>query len=146
LLISIYNIHKEKFNSIKFRNTTVWDIIKRHLHSELQKSGETIVPTKDQIHSKWRNLKRTYIQHVDASNKSGEGKRTPPPYFREIGDILGYKPNVNPQFTIDSSGNKRKKEEKEQEEQDNNNKEIKSPAKKRKMEKKIKIYWMLFQL
>jgi len=87
LLISIYEIHKEKFSSIKFRNTTVWDIIKRHLHGELQKNEETIMPTKNQIHSKWRNLKRSYIQHVDASNKSGEGKRTPPSYFQQIGDI-----------------------------------------------------------
>jgi len=31
-------------------------------------------------------------------------------YFQQVGDILGYKPNVSPHFTVDSSsGNRRNK-------------------------------------
>jgi len=36
-------------------------------------------------------------------------KEKPPPYFKEIGDVLGYKANVNPEFTLSSDGDKKRK-------------------------------------
>ena len=107
-LIHAYDTHKEKFTSIHHKNKSIWKHITLDIHNEIRKTGESIVPSEKQVNSKWRNLKRNYVQHIDKCNQSGEEKKNPPPYFKELGDILGYKANVNPAFMLCSSGEKRK--------------------------------------
>ena len=56
-------------------------------------------------------LKKNYVQHIDKCNQSGEEKKNPPPCFKELGDILSYKANVNPAFTLCSSGEREDRKE-----------------------------------
>ena len=47
-----------------------------------------------------------YQKHVDESNKSGNERKNPPPYFEELHEIYGYRPNVKPLATIDTENPK----------------------------------------
>jgi len=135
-LIHAYDTHKEKFTSIHYKNKNIWKFICQHIHAEIVQSGEAIVPSEKQVHSKWRNLKRTYIQHIDACNQSGSERKSPPPYFKEIGDVLGYKANVNPEFTISSDGDKKRKNVETETVKENSAKKMKNTNKKK------MLFWM----
>jgi len=54
-----------------------------------------------QADTKWKNLTRRYREVIDHNNTSGNDKKTYP-FYDELSDIYGYRPNVNPAATTSS--------------------------------------------
>lgn len=53
-----------------------------------------------QCEQKWKNLTKTYRDTIDHNRKSGNDRKECA-YFKELQDCYGYRPNVQPVFTLD---------------------------------------------
>lgn len=75
----------------------VWKIIS----SEMNKMGFHFTPS--QCDQKWKNLTKSYRDCVDHNSKSGNDRKECP-FYKELEDCYGYRPNVNPVFTLGIEG------------------------------------------
>ena len=92
-----------------YKKKQVWEIILQGTENDLEENDDDYFPTIDQVKNKWKALISSYKSFVDRSNKSGNGAETPPPYYNEISEVYGYRPNVAPVATIDSANPKIKR-------------------------------------
>ena len=109
LLINTYNIHQHKFTDVRYKAKQVWAAITTEIQEILTEKGDTTLPTQEQLSNKWKSLTSTFRKYTDENNKSGNGTKSPPPFFNEMSNIYGYRPNVTPQVTLSSTGNGDKK-------------------------------------
>ena len=64
-----------------------------------------MVPTVVQVENKWKTLVSVFKKAVNNTNKSGNETRRPP-YYEEMGEIMGGSANVTPLANQSSSGNR----------------------------------------
>jgi hypothetical protein len=75
------------------KKKAVWDKIASKLRDNGFKASSA------QAETKWKNLTKRYRDVVDHNNISGNDRKTCP-FFEELSDIYGYRPNVNPVSTL----------------------------------------------
>ena len=107
LLITLYQVHEPKFADANFKNKSVWETIA----TEMKKKGYH--PTAVQCSNKWRQLKKSFIEVEDNKRTTGKGKETCR-FYNELGNILGFKPEVNLVSTASNYGRGEITEEKSQ--------------------------------
>ncbi|KAF5302052.1 hypothetical protein FQR65_LT19135 [Abscondita terminalis] len=96
LFLSLYEKHKDKFQSAKFSNKSVWKIIATAM------SKESYSLTSEQVENKFKNLKKTYKKIIDNNKQTGRGTISWP-YFDLMDAIFGSKPEVTPLRLVSSS-------------------------------------------
>lgn len=57
----------------------------------------------EDIVNKMKKLRQKYKNEKDKAKRSGTGKRKPWKFFAKMDCILGYRPNIQPPFLLDSS-------------------------------------------
>ncbi|XP_060577273.1 uncharacterized protein LOC132734530 [Ruditapes philippinarum] len=77
---------------------TIWLIIGSDINKETKLNG-TYSAT--QCEQKWKNITKVYRDTVDHNMKSGN-ERKECPYFHELQDFYGYRPNVTPLYVSSS--------------------------------------------
>ena len=128
LLIALYQVHEPKFADVNFKNKSVWETIA----TEMTKKGYH--PTAVQCSNKWKQLKKSFVEVEDNKRTTGRGKKTCK-FYNELGNILGFKPGVNPVSTASNSGRGEITERKSQvknESTEEEETEDRTPTKKRK--------------
>ena len=103
LLLEKYKIHESKFTDVNYSKNKCWKLIHKDLVNELIKQGDDIVPTIQQCESRWKTMTKTFRATVDHNNISGNNKKTCP-FFNEMNELYGYRPNVQPVATSNSNG------------------------------------------
>ncbi|XP_061183308.1 uncharacterized protein LOC133202924 [Saccostrea echinata] len=86
-------MHSAKFTKPSMKKKEVWKIICSEMHNR----GFSF--TVNQCEQKWKNLTKAYRDCVDHNSKSGN-ERKECPFYKELEDCYGYKPNVKPVFTL----------------------------------------------
>ncbi|XP_060562969.1 uncharacterized protein LOC132722481 [Ruditapes philippinarum] len=88
-LIALYKENEAKFQKPAIKKKTVWQEI-------ANKITEHLLPvTWQQCEQKWKNMTKAYRDTIDNNRKSGADRKECP-FFKEIGEIYGYRPNVTP--------------------------------------------------
>ena len=98
LLIALYQEHERKFAGVNYKNKSVWEIIAARMRGK-----GYCRPTWVQCSNKWKQLKKNFVEVEDDKRTTGRGKKTCK-FQEELGNILGYKPGVNPVATASNSG------------------------------------------
>ena len=91
-------------------------------------------PTAVQCSNKWKQLKKSFVEVEDNKRTTGRGKKSCK-FYNELGNILGFKPGVNPVSTASNSGRGEITEEKSQVKNEGTGEEEtedRTPTKKRK--------------
>ena len=88
---------KEDFQNVNYRKKSVWEMIA----TGMQESRGTLRP--DQCEGKWKTLTQAFRKCEDHNSKSGNDRRECP-FYEELSEVYGYRPNVWPYATASSSG------------------------------------------
>ncbi|WAR20622.1 hypothetical protein MAR_002460, partial [Mya arenaria] len=91
-LIDLHSQHEQMFNKPSMKKKHVWSIIAAKLRDK------TFEITPEKVEQKWKNMTKTFRDTVDHNNKSGNAPKQCP-YFEELQEAYGYRPNVKPEFT-----------------------------------------------
>lgn len=98
MLLDCYKKYREDVGTLKIRNLKrLWEIISLEL-----KSNFNVNVTAANCENRWRVLERNFKKYVDASNKTGSGRRQFG-YADEMNEILGKKKNVCPEILLSST-------------------------------------------
>ena len=95
LFITLYQVHEPKFADVNFQNKSVWETIAAEIKKQVYQ------PTAVQCANNWKQLKKSFVE-VEDKGATGRGKKTCKFYY-ELGNILDYKPGVNPVATASNS-------------------------------------------
>ena len=129
-LISLYEEMKELFQNVNYKKKQVWEMIAVRMQSG--KSGSS--PRAEQCEGKWKALTLSFRKCEDHNNKTGNDRRECP-FYKELSEVYGYRPNVRPYATASSSGHgdsaRRQKSDEEDEEDEENDKERSQATNKR---------------
>lgn len=68
--------------------------------------------------NKVKKLKQRFKKEADKKNKTGNGRGKPWKFFTQLDEIIGHRPNVTPQFFIDTSATEAEQDELEDDEDD----------------------------
>lgn len=96
VLLRLYRENKPKFDSPRYKNSTIWS----EIAELLKKDGFTF--NAEQVEGKWKTLLAAYRRVVDHNNKSGNDRKEFQ-FLDEMKEILVHNPSVTPQFTISSA-------------------------------------------
>ena len=99
MLISLYEEMKELFKNVNYKKKQVWEMIAARMKSESSSS-----PRADQCEGKWKALTLAFRKCEDHNSQSGNDRRECP-FYKELAEVYGYRPNVRPYATASSSGN-----------------------------------------
>jgi hypothetical protein len=80
------------FSKPSTKKKFVWGLIAAQLNSE------EFDVTAEKAEQKWKNLTKTFRDTVDHNNRSGNAPKQCP-FFDELQQAYGYRPNVKPVFT-----------------------------------------------
>ncbi|XP_062599738.1 uncharacterized protein LOC134261314, partial [Saccostrea cucullata] len=94
-LIELHTLHSAKFTKPSMKKKDVWKII----CSEICNKGFSF--TVNQCEQKWKNLTKAYRDCIDHNSKSGNDRKECP-FYKELQECYGYKPNVKPLFTLET--------------------------------------------
>lgn len=98
-LISLHQKYEEQFRKPGIKNKAIWSMISKEINAE----HELQVPFSDkQCEQKWKNITKAFRDTVDHNSKSGNNPKKCP-YFMELQDSYGYRPNVTPVYVAGSS-------------------------------------------
>jgi hypothetical protein len=97
-LIALHQDHEADFRKPSLKKKTIWSIIASDINKETKLNG-TYSAT--QCEQKWKNITKVYRDTVDHNMKSGN-ERKECPYFHELQDFYGYRPNVTPLYVSSS--------------------------------------------
>ena len=78
----------------------MWEIIADRMQRESQGNGNSL--RSDQCEGKWKALTLAFRKCEDHNNKSGNDRRECP-FYKELSEVYGYRPNVRPYATASSS-------------------------------------------
>ncbi|PJE78140.1 hypothetical protein CI610_02925 [invertebrate metagenome] len=92
-LIELYRKEEAKFNKPSTKKKMVWQIIARQVNER----GFNF--SASQCEQKWKNLTKAYRDCIDHNKRSGNDRKECP-YFKDLEECYGYKPNVRPVFTL----------------------------------------------
>ncbi|OWF40714.1 uncharacterized protein LOC110463450 isoform X1 [Mizuhopecten yessoensis] len=97
-LIAMYSERKDKFNSAKYRNKSLWEEITRELNALTEKTPGFSAA---QVEGRWKTLVSAYRKHITNQNKTGQGSKTFE-FEEEMSQVLGERHDMNPVTIIDS--------------------------------------------
>ena len=101
LLISLYVEKKEMFQNVNYtKKRSEWEVIAAIMQAE---SGRNISPRADQCEGKWKALTLGFRKCEDHNSQTGNERRECP-FYKELSEVYGYRPNVRPYVTARSSG------------------------------------------
>lgn len=103
LLISLYEEKKEMFQNVNYKKKQVWEVIAAIMQAESVESGRNISPRADQCEGKWKALTLGFRKCEDHNSQTGNERRECP-FYKELSEVYGYRPNVRPYATASSSG------------------------------------------
>lgn len=63
------------------------------------------------VMNKVKKLKQRFKKEADKKNKTGNGRGKPWKFFTQLDEIIGHRPNVTPQFCIDTSATEAEQDE-----------------------------------
>ena len=95
LLLEHYEHRQHQFGDPKVKKRTIW----KEISEQLIASGYQFSP--QQTENRWKTLTAAYRRVKDNNNRSGRQKRTCP-YEKELEDLLGDRPNVQPVCLVGS--------------------------------------------
>ncbi|XP_053394053.1 uncharacterized protein LOC123539896 [Mercenaria mercenaria] len=91
-LIDLHAQYEQMFSKPSIKKKHVWALIAAKLCSD------TFNVTIEKAEQKWKNLTKNFRDTIDHNNKSGSAPKHCP-YFEELQEVYGYRPNVKPVFT-----------------------------------------------
>ncbi|KAH3712018.1 hypothetical protein DPMN_071695 [Dreissena polymorpha] len=94
-MLSLYEEHKQKFDSASFKNKNVWRLIAE----EMAHKGVTV--TGEACDSKFRLMKLKYKKIVDQHAPSGSGRKNWE-YFQWMDELFAGDPSVRPAMVVSS--------------------------------------------
>ena len=103
LRISLYEEKKEMFQNVNYKKKQVWEVIAAKMQAESVESGRNISPRADQCEGKWKVLALGFRKCKDHHRPTGT-ERSEGPFYKELSEVYGYRPNVRPYATASSSG------------------------------------------
>ena len=101
LLISLYEEKKEMFQNVNYKKKQVWEVIVAIMQAESVESGRNISPRADQCEGKWKVLTRGFHKCKDHNSQTGNERRECP-FYKELSEVYGYRPDVRPYATASS--------------------------------------------
>lgn len=128
MLISQYREHEKLFRNVNCKKKSVWELITASMAAE----NPNFSARPEQVEGKWKSLTLAFRKCCDHNSISGNDRKECP-FYREIAELYGYRPNVRPYATSSSSGKAdyvrpqtKSQEEKleETEEEDRNEEEV----------------------
>ena len=122
-LLSLYEEMKELFQNVNYKKKQIWEMIAVRMQS--RKSGCS--PRADQCEGKWKALTLAFRKCEDHNSKTGNDRRECP-FYSELSEVYGYRPNVRPYATASSSGHGDSARRQESDEQNEGNDEESSQA------------------
>ena len=136
LLISQYREHEKLFRDVNCKKKSVWELITASMVAE----NPNFSARPEQVEGKWKSLTLAFRKCCDHNSISGNDRKECP-FYREIAEFYGYRPNVRPYATSSSSGKadyvrpqtdeSQEEKLKETEEEDRNEDEVTVPVWKR---------------
>ena len=103
MLLQIYREHEIKFTDVNYTKKKVWKLIADNMATVLVFKDEHVVPTPLQCENRWKTMTSMFRKTHDHNNISGKERRTCP-YYDEMMELYGYRPNVEPVATCSSTG------------------------------------------
>lgn len=97
-LIALHQDHEADFRKPSLKKKTIWSIIASDINKETELNGSY---SATQCEQKWKNITKVYRDTVDHNMKSGNEPKECP-YFHELQDCYGYRPNVTPLYVSSS--------------------------------------------
>ena len=89
LLLELYSQRQHQFGDPKVKKRTIW----REISEQLKISGHNFTP--QQTENRWKTMTAAFRRVKDNNNRSGRQRKTCP-YEKELEDLLGDRPNVQP--------------------------------------------------
>ena len=69
------------------------------MEKSLVENGNDTIPTPQQIENRWKSMTHQFKKTVEHNNISGNNRKNCP-YYEEINDGIGFRPNVKPVSTV----------------------------------------------
>ena len=69
------------------------------MEKSLVENGSDTVPTPQQVENLWKSMTHQFKKTADHNNISGNNRKNCP-YYEELNDIMGFRPNVKPVSTV----------------------------------------------
>ena len=134
LLISQYREHEKLFRNVNCKKKSVWELITASMVAE----NPNFSARPEQVEGKWKSLTLAFRKCCDHNSISGNDRKECP-FYREIAEFYGYRPNVRPYATSSSSGKadyvrpqtESQEEKLEETEEEDRNEEVTVPVLKR---------------
>ena len=98
LLISQYREHEKLFRNVNCKKKSVWELITASMAAE----NPNLSLRPEQVKGKWKSLTLVFCKccgHISSSRNDRKGC----PFYREIAEFHGYRPNLRPYATDSSS-------------------------------------------
>ena len=91
LLISQYREHEKLFRNVNCKKKSVWELITASMVAE----NPNFSARPEQVEGKWKSLTLAFRKCCDHNSISGNDRKECP-FYREIAEFYGYRPNVRP--------------------------------------------------
>lgn len=98
LLIQTYKEHEKMFKDVKFKKKSVWERIRARMVEVIPDFDGSV----SQVEGKWKGLTAAFRKCCDHNSISGNSRKECP-FYNEIAELYGYRPNVRPYATTSSS-------------------------------------------
>ena len=85
LLISQYREHEKLFRNVNCKKKNVWELITASMAAE----NPNLSPRPERVEGKWKSLTLAF-----RNNSISKNDRKEYPFYREIAEFYGYRPNV----------------------------------------------------
>ncbi|XP_068756245.1 uncharacterized protein [Montipora capricornis] len=98
LLISLYQQNQELFKNVNYKKKQVWELIASRMKSSYGCNARA-----DQCEGKWKALTLSFRKCEDHNNQTGSNRKECP-FYHELSEVYGYRPNARSFATASSSG------------------------------------------
>ena len=140
LFISQYREHEKLFKNVYCQKKNVWELITTSTAAE----NPNFSARPEQVEGKWKSLTLAFCKCCEHNSISGSDRKECP-FYREIAEVYGYRPNVRPYATSKQQlwegrlrfpQTKSKEEKIEETEEEDRNEEVTVPVLKRRKRRK----------
>jgi len=98
MLISQYREHEKLFRNVNCKKKSVWELITASMPAE----NPNFSARPEQVEGKWKSLTLAFRKCCDHNSISGNDRKECP-FYREIAELYGYRPNVRPYATTQAA-------------------------------------------
>lgn len=97
-LIELHTENDHLFSKVGYKKKSIWEKISASM------KGFGYNFTGLQCEQKWKNITKNYRDTIDHNSKSGNDKKECP-FFKELNEVYGFRPNVTPVYLLDNNNN-----------------------------------------